>query len=68
MNYRVVTYDLVNTHAEPHDVAMDPQGNAWVSERAGKLGRLDDKTRSSPKGIRRPVRPQRTAKAGAIRE
>ena len=44
VSYRVVTYDLVNTHAEPHDVAMDPQGNAWVSERAGKLGRLDGKT------------------------
>src|SRR5262249_40711669 len=43
-NYRAVTYDLVNTHAEPHDVAMDPQGNAWVSERAGKLGKLDTKT------------------------
>jgi streptogramin lyase len=38
--YRVVTYDLVNTHAEPHDVAADPKGNAWVSERAGKLGRF----------------------------
>ena len=44
VNYRVVTYDLVNTHAEPHDVAVDPDGNAWVSERAGKLGRLDAKT------------------------
>ncbi len=44
VHYRAVTYDLVNTHAEPHDVAMDPQGNAWVSERAGKLGRLDGKT------------------------
>jgi streptogramin lyase len=39
--YRVVTYDLVNTHAEPHDVAADPKGNAWVSERAGKLGRFN---------------------------
>jgi streptogramin lyase/mono/diheme cytochrome c family protein len=44
VNYRMVTYDLVNTHAEPHDVAMDPQGNAWVAERAGKLGKLDTKT------------------------
>jgi len=44
VNYRIVTYDLVNTHAEPHDVAADPHGNAWVSERAGKLGRLDTKT------------------------
>ena len=44
MQYRAVTYELVNTHAEPHDVAVDPKGNAWVSERAGKLGRLDAKT------------------------
>jgi virginiamycin B lyase len=41
MNYRAVTYDLVNHFAEPHDVAADPQGNAWVAERAGKLGRFD---------------------------
>jgi len=44
VQYRAVVYDLVNTHAEPHDVAVDPKGNAWVSERAGKLGRLDTKT------------------------
>jgi virginiamycin B lyase len=42
--YRAVTYDLVNHFAEPHDVASDPQGNAWVAERAGKLGRFDPKT------------------------
>ena len=41
VSYRVVTYALVNSHAEPHDVAADPQGNAWVSERAGKLGKFD---------------------------
>ena len=44
INYRMVTYDLVNTHAEPHDVAVDPQGNAWVAERVGKIGKLDAKT------------------------
>ncbi len=44
LHYRAVTYSLVNTHAEPHDVAVDPHGNAWVSERAGKLGKLDAKT------------------------
>ncbi len=44
VHYRVVTYDLVNTHAEPHDVAADPKGNAWVSERAGKLGRFNPNT------------------------
>jgi streptogramin lyase len=36
-----VTYDLANHFAEPHDVASDPRGNAWVAERAGKLGRFD---------------------------
>jgi virginiamycin B lyase len=42
--YRAMTYDLVNHFAEPHDVASDPQGNAWVAERAGKLGRFDPRT------------------------
>jgi streptogramin lyase len=42
--YRAVTYDLVNHYAEPHDVASDPLGNAWVAERAGKLGRFDPKS------------------------
>jgi streptogramin lyase/mono/diheme cytochrome c family protein len=44
LHYRAVTYDLVNHYAEPHDVASDPQGNAWVAERAGKLGRFDPRT------------------------
>jgi streptogramin lyase/mono/diheme cytochrome c family protein len=44
LNYRAVQYELVDTHAEPHDVAVDPSGHAWVGERAGKLGRLDRKT------------------------
>jgi len=44
VNYRAVQYELADTHAEPHDVAVDPSGNAWVGERAGKLGRLDGKT------------------------
>jgi len=42
--YRAAQYDLVNSHAEPHDVAVDPNGNPWVAERAGKLGRLDPRT------------------------
>jgi virginiamycin B lyase len=44
LHYRVVTYDLADHHAEPHDVAADPQGNGWVSERAGKLGKFDPHT------------------------
>jgi len=30
--YRAVTYDLVNHYAEPHDVASDPTGTAWVAD------------------------------------
>jgi streptogramin lyase len=44
VSYRAVQYELVNNHAEPHDVAVDPKGNPWVAERAGKIGRLDAKT------------------------
>jgi len=44
VEYRAVQYELVNHHAEPHDVAVDPKGNPWVEERTGKLGRLDAKT------------------------
>jgi hypothetical protein len=59
--YRVVTYDLVNHYAEPHDVASDPTGNGWVAERAGKLGRFDPKTlefteRNPPPGPAAPDR------------
>ena len=44
LHYRAVTYDLADHYAEPHDVAMDPTGNAWVGERAGKVGRFDPRT------------------------
>jgi len=46
LHYRAVQYDITDTDvgAEPHDVAVDPRGNGWVSERVGKLGRLDAKT------------------------
>jgi virginiamycin B lyase len=46
LHYRVVQYDISDTNvgAEPHDVAVDPHGNGWVSQRTGKLGRLDPKT------------------------
>jgi streptogramin lyase len=43
--YRAVTYDLVDHYSEPHDVALDPSGNAWVGERIGnKIGRFDPRT------------------------
>src|SRR3984893_7131868 len=46
LRYRAVQYDISDTSlgAEPHDVAVDPHGNGWVSQRVGKLGRLDPKT------------------------
>ena len=46
LHYRAVQYDIVDTMlgSEPHDVAVDPQGNGWVSQRAGKLGKLNPKT------------------------
>src|SRR5258706_4440540 len=46
LHYRAVQYDISDTNvgAEPHDVAVDPHGNGWVSQRIGKFGRLDPKT------------------------
>jgi len=44
LKYRAVTYDLADKYAEPHDVASDPQGNAWVGERAGRVGRFDPRS------------------------
>jgi streptogramin lyase/cytochrome c5 len=46
-DYIVVEYELLNTRAEPHEMAVDPRGNGWVSQRVGgKLGRLDAETLS----------------------
>jgi streptogramin lyase len=44
-NYIVVEYELPNPRAEPHEVAVDRDGNGWVTQRVGgKVGRLDRKT------------------------
>jgi streptogramin lyase len=44
-NYRVVEYDLENMTAEPHDVAVDPQGIGWANQRfGGKISRFDPVT------------------------
>jgi streptogramin lyase len=44
-DYVVVEYDLTNPRAEPHEMAVDPNGNGWVSQRVGgKLGKLDPRT------------------------
>ena len=44
-NYIAVEYELPNIHAEVHEVAVDSDGNGWVTQRSGgRLGRLDIKT------------------------
>ena len=44
-NYRVVEYDLENEGAEPHDVAVDPNGIGWANQRfGGKVSRFDPVT------------------------
>lgn len=43
--YIAVEYELPISDAEPHEVAVDSEGNGWVSQRrGGHLGRLDPKT------------------------
>jgi virginiamycin B lyase len=45
MKYLAVEFELPNNTAEPHEVAVDLEGNGWVTQRVGgKLGRLDGKT------------------------
>ena len=43
--YLAVEYELPNNKVEPHEVTVDAEGSAWVTQRTGgKLGRLDGKT------------------------
>jgi len=43
--YIAFEYELPNNKAEPHEIAVDLNGNAWVTQRVGgKLGRLDPKS------------------------
>jgi cytochrome c5 len=43
--YIAVEYELPIADAEPHEVAVDSEGNGWVSQRrGGHLGRLNPKT------------------------
>jgi virginiamycin B lyase len=43
--YIAVEYELPDPNAEPHEVAVDSEGNGWVSQRrGGHLGRLNPKT------------------------
>ena len=44
-DYIVVESELPNPKAQPHEVAVDSEGNGWVAQRVGgKVGRLDAKT------------------------
>ena len=43
--YRVVVYELEDTAAQTHDIAVDYDGNGWTNEiDGGKLGRLNAET------------------------
>ena len=43
--YIAVEYELPNNKAEPHEIAVDLEGNGWVTQRVGgKLGRFNPKT------------------------
>jgi hypothetical protein len=59
VNYRLVTYDLENKYAEPHDVAMDPQGNAWVGRRWWRRSARSVTTKSASFCWRASARPWR---------
>jgi streptogramin lyase len=44
-DYIVVEYELPNARSEPHEVAVDHDGNGWITQRTGgKLGKLDRRT------------------------
>ena len=44
-DYIVVEYELPNPRSEPHEVAVDHNGNGWITQRTGgRLGKLDHKT------------------------
>src|SRR5262249_29128987 len=47
--YIVVEYELPNPRAQPHEVAVDLEGNGWVPQRVGgRLGRFDFKPLTYP--------------------
>jgi virginiamycin B lyase len=44
-DYIVVEYEMPNPRSEPHEVAVDREGNGWVTQRTGgRLGKLDRKS------------------------
>jgi hypothetical protein len=43
--YIAVEFELPNNKAEPHEIAVDLEGNGWVTQRVGgRLGRFNPKT------------------------
>lgn len=66
-NYIVVEYELPNSRAQPHEVAVDNEGNGWVTQRVGGyLGRLDLKTLSYVQ-FAPPAAASNTVRLNAIR-
>ena len=64
--YIALEYELPNPNAEPHEVTVDAEGNAWVTQRiGGKLGRLDPKTLVYTE-ISPPAGPSKTNRLNAI--
>jgi streptogramin lyase len=44
-DYIVVEYEMPNARSEPHEIAVDFDGNGWVTQRTGgRLGKLDRRT------------------------
>jgi hypothetical protein len=59
-------YELPNNKAEPHEITVDLDGNAWVTQRVGgKLGRLDGKNLTYSE-IAPPAGPSPTNRLNAI--
>jgi streptogramin lyase/cytochrome c5 len=66
-DYIVVEYELPNTRAQPHEVAVDGNGNGWVTQRVGgRLGRLDVKTLQYTEYVPPPA-PSKAVRLNAIR-
>jgi len=64
--YLAVEYELPNNKAEPHEITVDLDGNAWVTQRVGgKLGRLDGKNLTYSE-IAPPAGPSPTNRLNAI--
>jgi len=64
--YIAVEFELPNNKAEPHEVTVDLEGNAWVTQRVGgKVGRLDPKSFTYAE-FTPPAGPSQTNRLNAI--